>query len=258
MQEIVDREVERGPGTVDRRAGQVWRETRESLTGWGRKPRVRPGRLRFQRPSSTGELETRTGSRWRWCFPVSFSRVGSRTSTGAVSGAALVAAPAGAMAEDVADASAAGGYAALHERGRLAQSRAWLVRRHARFDPAWSGRVGRADGDGSDPRGAEPSGRRAPSPERLQRAWDDARSRSGAPAPPRAEVRPRSRSQPRASRVGMSGHGDASSNGASETIPRATRTARAPPYPPRPRPAFPRSPHARRSACARGSTSTAP
>ena len=45
MQEIVDREVERGPGTVDRRAGQVWRETRESLTGWGRKPRVRPGRL---------------------------------------------------------------------------------------------------------------------------------------------------------------------------------------------------------------------
>jgi len=33
MQEIVDREVERGPGTVDRRAGQVWRETRESLTG---------------------------------------------------------------------------------------------------------------------------------------------------------------------------------------------------------------------------------
>ena len=239
MQEIVDREVERGPGTVDRRAGQVWRETREALTGWGRKPRVRPGRLRIQRASSTGELETRTGSRWRWCFPVSSSGVGSRTSTGAVSGAALVAAPAGAMAEDVADASAAGGYAALHERGRLAQSRAWLVRRHARFDPAWSGRVGRADGDGSDPRGAEPSGRRAPSPERLQRAWDDARSRSGAPAPPRAEVRPRSRSQPRASRVGMSGHGDASSNGASETIlarhPDRARSA----LPPAPAPRVP-------------------
>ena len=42
------------------------------------------------------------------------------------------------MAEDVVDVSVLGGYAALHERERAAASGARFVRRHARWDPAWS------------------------------------------------------------------------------------------------------------------------
>ena len=113
------------------------------------------------------------------------------------------------MAEDVVDVSVLGGYAALHERERAAASGARFVRRHARWDPAWSGTV--IDSSEDDPSASRrrdetrdaagrdaSSRRRAESPDRLQRPpWDGGRSRGRDPGPPLPEVRRRSKSQPR-------------------------------------------------------------
>ena len=170
-----------GPGTVDRRAGQVWRNA--GVSHWlGEKATSPPGAVDFSarhRPANSKHGLGAVGVGVSRLSPCGLAYIDGRRLGRGVGGS-----PAGAMAEDVADAGAAGGYAALHERGRLAQSRAWLVRRRA-IRPGVGGRVGRADGDGSTSRRGTPG--RAPSPERLQRAWDDARSRRARPPPPRAE-----------------------------------------------------------------------
>ena len=94
------------------------------------------------------------------------------------------------------DVSVLGGYAALHERERAAASGARFVRRHARWDPAWSGTV--IDSSEDDPSASRrrdetrdaagrdaSSRRRAESPDRLQRPpWDGGRSRGRDPGPP--------------------------------------------------------------------------
>ena len=119
------------------------------------------------------------------------------------------------MAEDVVDLTEVGGYAQIHDRERAAlrSSSAGLVKRHVRWDEAWSGRVPSREKSGGyaeerpDGRRLErpPSARRvrASSPERLQRPWVGPRSR--VPGPPAADVRRRASSQPRSGRLSRDG-----------------------------------------------------
>lgn len=109
------------------------------------------------------------------------------------------------MVEDIVDLSAVGGYAAIHDRERAGlRSSSNLVKRHVRWDEAWSGRVpsSRGTDDTYESRSAERNrgGRstssrrtRATSPERLQSGWVGPMSRE----PPRADVKRRASSQPR-------------------------------------------------------------
>ena len=113
------------------------------------------------------------------------------------------------MAEDVVDLTEVGGYAQIHDRERAAlrSSSAGLVKRHVRWDEAWSGRLPSASrGDAeerSDGRRHERASSarrvRASSPEPLQRPWVGPRSR--VPGPPPADVSRRASSQPRSGRL---------------------------------------------------------
>jgi len=115
------------------------------------------------------------------------------------------------MAGDVVDPSSVGGYAAAYDRERAGylSSSANLVKRHVRWDEAWSGRVGfqGSTEDGFEFRGDRHlPGRstggsrrtRATSPETLQRGWVRPMARVP-PAPPAADVKLRASSQPRSS-----------------------------------------------------------